>query len=205
MTDAQWLLEYMLLREKEREKEKEVAELVTQSLNALKRLLVNLLGLNVLPPKEGEENAEKIIPLSLMTARREVLGYVLEQMDVDQQVEAALDDDEFEAMSQAIAKGEDLGDMTPLFEVDEQLDEQLNEWFTPGREQELRRLGVKIVDGPLKETAHHNVDGAEIQQKKRQAALERQIAKEEIEKQIAEEKKRHKSHDVKVTFDTDDA
>jgi len=205
MTNAQWLFEYMLLRESEQEKEKEVAEIANQVLKALKNILVNLLGLNMLPKKDGETE-ERIVPLSLMTARREVLGYMFEQMDADQQVQAAMDDDEFEAMSQAIAKGEDLGDMAPLFEVDEELDQQLNEWFTPGREQELRRLGVKIIEEPLKETAHHSVDGAEIQQKKRQAALERQVAKQEVEQQIEEEKKRHKSRrDVKVTFDTDDA
>lgn len=202
MTDAQWLLEYTLLREKTQEQEKEIVELVNQTLKAFKHILVNLLGLNVLPTKEDEKE-ERIIPLSLMTARREVLDYVLEQMNLDQQTQNVMDDDEFEAMSQAIAKGEDLGDMTPLFEVDEELDQQLNEWFTPGRELELRRLGVKIVDDH-KNTVHHNVDGAEIQHKKYQAALEKQIAKQEIEKQIKEERKQHKSRNVKVTFDTDE-
>lgn len=204
MTDAQWLFEYMLLRERERNKEKETYELINQSLKAIKQLLINILGLNLVPGDKDDEK-ERIIPLSLMTARREILELMLEHFNQEEQIDTIMKDDEFEALSQAIANGEDLGDMSPLFEVDEKLDQQLNEWFTPHRETELHRLGVKIVDEPLGKISHHEVDGEVIKQKKQQDALERQTVKKEIEKQIKEESKRHKSRNVQVTFDTDDA
>lgn len=209
MNSAQWLFEYLALREKERIEEEGQVELANQVIIASKKLLINLLGLNIIPKKitgevkDGEdEEDDRFIPLSLMTAREDVLSHMLEQLDQERAVEDVMEDDEFEKMSQAIAKGEDLGDMAPLFEVDEELGQQLDQWFTPMREDELRSLGIKITEEPIKkEVAHVNIDGNLIRQKKRDQAMERKMAQEEVEKQIEEEKKRTKPKGVKVTFD----
>lgn len=206
MTSAQWLFEYMSLREKE----KEDNELIIQVMKALRQVLVSVLGLDLLSKikrsKAGDEEIEDdddaFIPMSLLAGRREVIEHLIEEMQREEVSKEAIDDDEFEKMSQAIASGEDLGDMSPLFEVDEALNEKLTEWFTPGREQELRALGVKIVEDRVGgDIAHVDIDKETIQQKKVQHAIELQQAKQQVEEQIKEEKARFKQRGAKVTFD----
>jgi hypothetical protein len=203
MTSAQWLFEYMSLREKE----KEQTDTLIQTLRVLKHMLITILGLNLGQKKKDgdeekkDEDEEGFIPLSLVAGRREVVEHLLEQMQSEEVAQVAIDDNEFEKMSAAIAHGEDLGDMSPLFEVDEDLNKTLNTWFTPGREQELQRLGVKIFEEKEDDVNHVSVDAEEINKKRIKKAIETRQAGEQVKEQIREEKKNLKSRGVKVTFD----
>jgi hypothetical protein len=208
MTSAQWLFEYMAMREKE----KEHSDLISQTVRAIRYVLISVLGLNLLkkPKEEGEEGAEEteadevdesFIPMSLLAGRREVIEHILENMMQEEVIQGALEDDDFEKMSAAIAKGEDLGDMAPLFEVDDALGEKLNTWFTPGREIELQRLGVKIVEERTGTVGHVDIDAQAIKEKKVQRAIETRQAKEQVEEQLKADKKNLKSRGMKVTFD----
>jgi len=206
MTSAQWLFEYESLRERESEQ----TELVIQTLKSLKHILVSVLGLNLMngvikKKDQGEEQEDKLdevfVPLSLLAGRREVVELMLEKMQSDEVAHDAINDEEFEKMSAAIAKGEDLGDMSPMFDVDEKLNETLTTWFTPVRENELQRLGIKIFEEKESEVGHVKVDIDEINEKRIKRALEMRQAGEQVKQQIEEEKKTLKSRGVKVTFE----
>lgn len=202
MTKAQWLFEYLALREKERD----TNDLVVQSLKALRHVLISVLGLNLMADEktvkdEDGEEIETFIPLSILTGRREVVEHMLESIQQEDATSDALEDDDFEKMSSAIAKGEDLGDMAPLFEIDESLEKKLNVWFTPDRESELRGLGVKITETNTDDVNHVELDIDHIKEKKIKQAVERRQALEQVEEQIKKEKENLKSKGMKVTFD----
>lgn len=193
-----------------REKESEQVELTVQTLKALKKLLVHVLGLNLLNEKKEnpdgtgikEENEDEFfVPLSLLAGRREVIETILEKMQNEEVSNSAIDDDEFERMSAAIAKGEDLGDMSPLFEVDEDLNETLTQWFTPIREGELQKLGIKITEDKENTVSHVNVDIGKMNEERIKRAIETKQAGEQVQQQIEQEKKNLKSRGVKVTFE----
>lgn len=206
MTSAQWLFEYVALREKE----KDNTETIIQTLKALRKLLVSILGLNLMQKKKGaegedskdkDEEDESFVPMSLIAGRREIVEHILENMSQEEAVQNFVEDEDFEKMSAAIAAGEDLGDMAPMFEVDDTLTQKLNTWFTPGREEELRKLGVRIVEEKTSDVSHVDVDAEAIKEKKIQRAMAMQQAKQDIEKQQEEAKKQLTSRGVKVTFE----
>jgi hypothetical protein len=196
MTSAQWLFEYLALREKEKDQN----ELTIQILKAVRHMLVSVLGLNLLK-KDGDNEDESFIPLSLIAGRREAVDYIMENLQREESAQAAIEDEEFEKLSSAIASGEDLGDMSPLFDVDETVNKKLNTWLTPDRELELQRLGVKIIDEQINEVGHVDVDSQLIKDKKLKRAIETKQAKEQIAEQIKQEKQNLKSRGMKVTFD----
>lgn len=141
MTSTQWLFEYFSLKEKERDE----FELVESTFKAFRRMLVGLLGLDLLKNKdEIEENKESFIPMSLLAGRREVVETILKQWK-DEETTEYIEDEEFEKMSQAIARGDDLGDMSPIIDPSGEEADALKQWFTPGRMEELKRMGVKIT------------------------------------------------------------
>jgi hypothetical protein len=196
MTSAQWLFEYLALREKEKDQN----ELTVQILKAVRHMLVSVLGLNLLK-KDGDNEDESFIPLSLIAGRREAVDYIMENLQREESAQAAIEDEEFEKLSSAIASGEDLGDMSPLFDVDETVNKKLNTWLTPDRELELQRLGVKIIDEQINEVGHVDVDSQLIKDKKLKRAIETKQAREQIAEQIKQEKQNLKSRGMKVTFD----
>ena len=168
-------------------------------------MLVNLLGLNLLPPdkKEGVEDSnieDAFIPLSMMTGRREFIETVLKRFDEDDNTKI-VDDDDFDKISAAMAKGEDLGDMAPLFEIDEKTDQKLNTWFTPGKEAELQKLGIKVTSAPHKAAVHIDTDIDEIKRKQAEQRKQQKQSNEDLMKQLEQESQELKKRGVVVTFD----
>jgi hypothetical protein len=144
MTDAQWLMEFEALQEMEKER----VELFSEFFGIFKKMLIRLLGLD-LPQymwSEDESDKESFIPLSLMTARREIIEHFLKGMEEKEKIDQALEDDEFEKISKAMASGdiEDIADMEPVVSM-KQIDEALK-WNGPVRQKELKMLGIKIID-----------------------------------------------------------
>lgn len=197
MTDAQWLFEYIILREKE----KEELELISNLSKGLKNMLVNILGLNLMNTEK--DDSDVFIPMSIMVARREVVEKIVEELDKKEVVASAAEDENFEKISKAIANGDDLGDMSPMFDIDSETNAKLDTWLTPSREQELLSLGVKLVDTPInKNIVHVDINADEIKQKKINSAFMKEQAKKDMEEQIKQDKLNKRNKDsVKVTFD----
>lgn len=204
MSTAQWLFEYLALREKERED----FELVQLFFKTFRKMLISVLGLNLLNKEDDESNTEdneyeSFIPLSLMTGRREIIETILKRFE--DEVDAGFQEDEdFERVSAAMAKGEDLGDMAPMFEVDDDINNKLNTWFTPGKVHELQKLGVKVTDSPRKPAVHIDTDIEEINRKRTEQQRISKQTNEELIDQMKEEARHLKSRGVLVTFDEDD-
>ncbi len=211
MNQAQWLWEYHALREREKESFSYVGDLTAEVLKAIRLTMIQILGLNLLQTdtdldeekKKAIEEGKLFTPLALLVANEEVLRMIIEKHQDDSAVAAAIGDEEFEELSAAIARGDDLGDMEPIIEGTEEEEQLVGQWFTPQRELELEALGIKITDKPLKPASHISVDGDEIQRKKREANLDRKRAEAEVEKQLEGEKKQKRRRDVAVSFDDD--
>lgn len=200
MNDFQWYWEFMSLREKE----KEELDLTKSVLQAVKNMLINILGLDLMRTKEeGEEKEdESFIPLSLVAGRREVVEHILESIDKDRIQEEFIDDEEFEEISKTIAQSE--GDMVPI--IDDDIDE-VNEAIKRSKQEDLERqmqaLGIKKTS-KSKNVAHMNLDVAKIRSKIAENKIARANSKSEIEKlqkEAEEEKRKMKKQGVKVTFD----
>lgn len=209
MNQAQWLWEYHALREREKESFSYVGDLTAEILKAVRLTLIQLLGLNLLQTdadldedkKKALEDGKLFTPLSLLVANEEVLRMIVEKHQDDSAVAAAIGDEEFEELSAAIARGDDLGDMEPIVEGTAEEEKFLAQWFTPEKEYELKTLGINITDKPSKPAVHISVDGGEIQRKKREANLDRKKAEAEVKKQMEAERKQARHRDVTISFD----
>jgi hypothetical protein len=206
MTQAQWFWEYLALREKEKEQHKLTVETITDTLKALKIMLVSILGLNLIPgvKKEGEEDKDFIIPLSLIAGRRDAVELIFKKMNEEEEINKALEDEEFERLSQAMAKDEDLGDMEPLINMSPEEEQQLTDWFNPARLRELQRMGINVTETPHKPTVHIDVDTDNIKQKMADQAKARIDASKQIEKEFERDRKELGIHKNIVTFDDDE-
>ena len=74
MTRAQWLWEFQALQKKEEEH----TNLAIDSLKAIEKMLIKLLGLDLLKGEDDEDDT--IIPLSMLTGRREVVETMIEKI-----------------------------------------------------------------------------------------------------------------------------
>lgn len=143
MTTAQWLFEYYALIEKEKTNTDQTIEI----LKTLRKVLIEVLGLDLL---SNEDNPESIVPFSMLAGRREIIDSIIEKIESKKRIDDALNDDAFEAMSRAMASG-DIGDMDPILEpVD------MKELKIKNIQKELSNIGVEIVDTPLPITSHVN-------------------------------------------------
>jgi len=177
MTKAQWLWEYQALQKKEEER----TNFAIDSLKAIEKMLVQLLGLDLL--KEKDEDT--IIPLSMLTGRREVVETMIEKIKQTSDAQQALDDEQFDAVSEAFARGEivdDVGDMDPIIEKSMEVD----------RQKQLKLLGVKMVDGSPN-APHFSLNMEELREKVNEVKTSRL----EHEKQVEEITKKS----IKMTFD----
>ncbi len=143
MNDSQWLWEYFALKEKEKQQTDTTIEIVSMA----RRILISLLGLDLMKsdPVPGEEKVEteksdSFMPLSLMTGRREVVEMIVKSFDQQEKIKKALEDENFEQISQSMAAG-NTTDMDPILE---QID--TNAILKKDFEEQMRRVGVKIVD-----------------------------------------------------------
>ncbi|MCK5612107.1 hypothetical protein KAR91_60105 [Candidatus Pacearchaeota archaeon] len=203
MTQAQWFWEYFALREKEKEQNKLTAETITDSLKALRTILISVLGLNLLPNEKTEDGEEKevIIPLSLLTGRRDAVELMFKKMNEEEQLNKAIGDEEFERLSMAMAKGEDLGDMEPLVNMTPEEEKNLTEWFNPARTQELKNMGINITDIPHKPVVHIDVDTDSMKERMVEQTKTRYAVDKEIEQKLEKERQELESKGVRVTFD----
>lgn len=133
--------------------EKEKIELTSELFGAFRQLLIKLLGLDLVKyvwSDEDEPDENAYIPLSLLTARREVIEHFLKGMEEKDNIENALNDERFEKLSQAIANDtvDDMADMEPVVDIGH-IDDILA-WDGPVRQKELKMLGIKIVDHETK-------------------------------------------------------
>jgi hypothetical protein len=156
MTTTQWLFEYHSLQEKE----KQDTENLIETLKVSKKMLVNLLGLNLLKEPGDTEDDETFTPLSMLTGRREIVETILNNMDKDKQIQQALDDQHFDELSTAFAN-DDIGDMEPVVFNEEEIKQKLEIAKQEEREQELRAAGVKIVDSAPSNIPHIKFDMSE--------------------------------------------
>lgn len=201
MTQAQWLFEYVSLKDKE----KEDFEFVQMSFKALKRMLVNLLGLNLMNSKEDTEKMTEtelenvFVPLAVMAGRREVVEHILKKFKDEEQPEIK-PDDEFEKLSQAIARGDDLGDMAPIIDIDEKTDEKLKSYFNPGKEAQYQRLGIKIIENQTRSVPTIKLNIQEMNERRAQQSRKHRESNESLIKHLQEEQKELHSRGVKLTF-----
>ena len=123
MTAAAWLLEYHALRRKEREEQERQVEMTQLVYTRSRDTLIALFGLNLLGEKTAQERAKdttegrdpdmpKFVPLSFLTGQPEVMQHYLAQGKRHKAEEAAVSDESFDMISDAIlrqAKGEKSG------------------------------------------------------------------------------------------------
>lgn len=130
MTTTQWLFEYHILQEKE----KQESELTVATIKTCRKVLANLLGLDLMQ----DDDEDVYMPLIMMVARREVIESILEKFEKDKLTSEALDDDNFEQLSNAMANDE-LGDMEPIMPDLEKIEKA-------DLERKMRAVGIKFVD-----------------------------------------------------------
>lgn len=198
MTVAQWIWEYEALMEREKEESKKIIEYA----KLFKSMMIGLLGLDLLlDEKDGEDKSGLFIPYALIGGRREIAQMILEKMDKDTQAQKAIEDEEFEKLSSAIAAGDDLGDMEPIMDLSN-IDAAIKKQNEADRLIALRRAGVKITDKPIaKNTPHITFDKERVLKKSREATLELYNARKSVEEQLKQEKR---TPGLQVLFDEED-
>lgn len=103
MTEAQWLLEYYALLEREEHAREERLAEFRRAENAL----INVLGNRLRPPKydeEGELIDDGVIGLALLTGNHEVMRKVLEGAAEAEREDAAGRDETFDAFSEDVRR-----------------------------------------------------------------------------------------------------
>ena len=178
MTRAQWLFEYESLREKELFDAKQTVE----TLELFKTLLIHILGLNLLRD-EDDENSPEFTPLSLISGRREIIQMILDKLEGKQSIKQAVEDPEFEKMSQAIASG----DMEPIMDPD--IDGMLHNMNQQYKEEQLKAAGVKITTGKKVAGPHISFDADKMKERARDINQQLAQAKKDVSEQLTKEKK----------------
>lgn len=135
MTTAQWLFEFHALQEKEKTSAAFTVEVYKESVTALRKLMIALLGLDVF----GEK---KIMPLALLAGNPKLLSKWYEDAQADEAIEAAANDTDFDQLSAQLAKG-DIGDLDPtLFGDLSNISKDYTQ--TDDYKDALTALGIKI-------------------------------------------------------------
>lgn len=192
MTATQWIWEYEGLIEKENRDRDQLIEVLKTS----RKILVQLLGLDLLVDQDVlEKDQDAFIPYMIMAGRREVAKAILDKLDEEKTSKQAIEDEEFEKLSSAIARGENLGDMEPI--LDPTIPEEVTKKI---HEDELKRAGVKITDHESK-AIHIKFDRESMLQRSRATIKELETARKQVDKQLKEEQKA--APDIQVLFDDD--
>ena len=179
MTEVQWLWEYDSLMRKDEEDK----DTIVDSIRAFKRVLINILGLNLMnddtaiDPDAREDN---FMPLAMFVGRPDIIEAIIENANKQEQISKAIADDEFENLSAAFAEDtiDDIGDMEPIFNIPDSVDV-----LKLQQEQDLRDSGVKIVDSmPSRKMPHISLDNSNLQEE----LEKRRIEKAKVDKEISE-------------------
>ena len=107
MNDAQWIFEAYALNKRQADEEK----MQISILQAQRQMLSRLLGLDLVQ-RVGEES-DQFIPLSILCGQPEVMKAVLEEAEAESKIPSALEDPEFDEMSERMAMG-DFSDLIPI-------------------------------------------------------------------------------------------
>lgn len=148
MTTTQWMFEYYSLRKKE----KEDVDLVVDVMKSFRKMLVNVLGLDLMKDS-GNKDENTFMPLSLMVGRREVVDSIIDKIKKEEQIAAALNDKDFDSLSKNMA--EDTGDMEPIITIPSEAD--IIEMNKKERERQLKTLNIKLVDS-IPDAPHINTN-----------------------------------------------
>jgi hypothetical protein len=101
MTWAQWVFEYQTLQRQEATRIEQQAETLKACFEGAKNMLINMLGLNLVPgapkPKEGEDALT--LPLWWFIGHPRVTAVLMEQLQSDAATESATNDEKFEVLS----------------------------------------------------------------------------------------------------------
>lgn len=162
MTTAQWLFEYKALHAKETQSLERQAETTRVQFQALRDLLIGVLGLNLMGPKSKIEREQdeaagldpdtpKFVPASILMGQPEVIKHFLDKakQETPNAEDSTMSDDAFEKFSSELhkhLKGEESdldGDMIPLLTADLKDLEQNSYWRSGAAQQALQHLGVK--------------------------------------------------------------
>jgi hypothetical protein len=110
MNETKWMFEYEVLRLKEERRAEEVGTM----FKAIRKELLNILGLNLMPMEDAETgllrrpNEFEYIPLAVMTAREGFIeAFVQRTDDLKQQEEAAKDLENEEVLGKSEAMSEE--------------------------------------------------------------------------------------------------
>lgn len=112
MSPAQWVFEYVALREKEYD-----------DAHTLKNILVNVMGLNILRPQDShgkpklasemtKEELDSFMPLVMWAGREDMVAKIAEQMALEKSIDESNADAEYAALVDAIDLAD--GDMDPI-------------------------------------------------------------------------------------------
>ncbi len=110
MNETKWLFEYEILRMKEERRAEEVGTM----FKAIRKELLNILGLNLMPMEDAETgllrrpDENEYIPLAVMTAREGFIeAFVQRNDDLKQQEEAAKELEKEEVLGKSDAMSEE--------------------------------------------------------------------------------------------------
>jgi hypothetical protein len=179
MTYAQWLWEYEAARKKEEEDINNTMEV----LKLLKITLIRLLGLDLLVDKLDEEvPGTSYTPMSLMVSRREVVDTIFKKLEEEAVIQKTMNNDEFEQLSAAIARGENVGDMDPI--VSDIQQDTVKELL---RKEELEAIGIKVVDEPIS-ASHIQFDNTDALNRSKDMLRELNVARKSVDTQLKQER-----------------
>ena len=119
MTDMQWLFEFYALNERD----KTAHETTVQIFKLARRELISLLGLDTVKLLDMPEDG--FIPFAWLAGNPESLSFWREQGEKAEASIAAGENKDFDAMSDALLKAAQTGDMSPIIPNSGISDEEL--------------------------------------------------------------------------------
>ncbi len=185
MNETKWMFEYEVLRMKEERRAEEVGTL----FKAIRKELLNILGLNLMPMEDEDgllrrPTENEYIPLAVMTAREGFIeAFVQRNDDLRQQEEAAKDLENEEVLGKSEAMSEE--------ELDEFMKDDIVFLDDP---EELKKYAVRAA--PETKWLNENVvkplaEEAKVKQEKEEVPMKISIKAEPVdERPIAKSKRR---------------
>jgi hypothetical protein len=148
--------------------------------------------------QDQDENVDvdtiKYIPLSMYVSRSEVLQKIIKNIEEQQATATAMHDEEFDKISEAMALGNDLGDMEPVINSPPPTPQEI--LSSKDTQQKLRSAGVKLVDKvPTGQVPHIKLNFNDINKKIAEKTIQDTQAKNEVKPALEKP-----TSGVKMTF-----